>query len=68
MKLHERSTQRFVKEYANWKISILEDMARSFPEKEVTFNAHASIIRSWLKRWEQGMIPTDEIMAKIASF
>ena len=56
--------QRFVKEYANWKIAILEDMAKSFPEKEVG----ATIVRETYKKWENGLVPTDEVMRKISEF
>lgn len=67
MKLHERSRQRFVKEFANWKISVLEDMIKSFPEKEALNRASIAIIRNQVNGWELGMVTTDEIMAKIAS-
>ena len=68
MKLHEKSSQRFVKEYANWKISILEDMAKSFPEKEAFYTAGAVIIRETVKKWDRGMVRTDEVMRKISDF
>ena len=61
-----KSTQRFVKEYANWKIAILEDLIKSFPEKEVLNRASIAIIRNQVNGWESGMITTDEVMAKIA--
>lgn len=68
MKLHERSKQRFVKEFANWKISILEDLIKSFPEKEAINRAHILLIRCAVRRWEDGLITTSEIMAKIAEY
>lgn len=68
MKLHEKSSQRFVKEYANWKVSILKDMAKSFPEKEMFFKAGAVIVQETVKKWEQGLITTDEVMKKISDF
>lgn len=68
MKLHEKSTQRFVKEYANWKISILEDLAKSFPEKETMLKVNIVIIRENVKGWERSLITTDEVMRKIAEF
>lgn len=68
MKLHEKSKQRFVREYANWKISVLEDLAKNFPEKEVLNRASIAIIRSQVNGWELGMVTTDEIMAKIAEY
>jgi hypothetical protein len=68
MKLHEKSKQRFVREYANWKISALEDLAKSFPEKEVLNRASIAIIRNQVNGWELGMVTTDEIMAKIAEY
>lgn len=63
-----KSTQRFVKEYANWKISILEDMAKSFPEKREFYVAGIVIIKKYVERWENGLITTDEVMRKIADF
>ena len=68
MKLHERSTQRFVKEYANWKISILEDMAKCHPEKAAFYTASATIVRETYKKWENGLVMTDEAMRKISDF
>ena len=68
MKLHEKSTQRFVKEYANWKISILEDQAKSFPQMETTLRVNIVIIRETVKGWERSLITTDEAMRKIAGF
>lgn len=62
------SKQRFVKEYANWKISVLEDLIKSFPEKEVTNRAYISLIRCAVRRWEDGLVTTDEVMTKIASY
>ena len=60
--------QRFVKEYANWKIAILEDMAKSFPEKEAFDKVGATIVRETYKKWENGLVPTDEVMRKISEF
>ena len=68
MKLYEKSSQRFVKEYANWKVSILKDMAKSFPEKEMFYKAGAVIIQEIVNKWERGLIPTDEVMKKISDF
>lgn len=62
------SKQRFVREFANWKISVLEDMIKSFPEKEVVNRAYISLIKCAVRRWEDGLITTDEIMAKIAEY
>lgn len=68
MKLHEKSKQRFVKEFANWKISVLEDLIKSFPEKEVTNRTYISLIRCAVRGWENGLVTTDEVMSKIASY
>lgn len=68
MKLHERSTQRFVKEYANWKISILEDMAKCYPEKALILTANITVIKETVKGWDRGYIMTDEVMRKISEF
>ena len=68
MKLHEKSTQRFVKEYANWKISILEDMAKHHPEKALTLTANITVIKEMVKGWERSLITADEVMRKISEF
>ena len=68
MKLYERSTQRFVKEYANWKISILEDMAKHHPEKALILTANITVIKEMVKGWERSYITADEVMRKIAEF
>lgn len=68
MKLHERSTQRFVKEYANWKISILEDMAKHHPEKALILMANITVIKEMVKGWERSLITADEVMRKISEF
>lgn len=62
------SKQRFIKEYANWKISVLEDLIKNFPEKEVPNRAYISLIRCAVRRWEEGLITTDEVMKKIADY
>lgn len=75
MKLHERSSQRFVKEYANWKISILEDMAKSHPEKALILTANITVIKENItvikeniKGWDRGYVTTDEVMRIISEF
>lgn len=68
MKLHERSTQRFVKEYANWKISILKDMAKHHPEKALILTANITVIKEMIKGWERSYITADEVMRKISEF
>lgn len=68
MKLHERSSQRFVKEYANWKISILEDLAKSHPEKALILTANITVIKENIKGWERSYITTDEVMRIISEF
>lgn len=68
MKLHERSSQRFVKEYANWKISILEDLAKSYPEKALILTANITVIKENIKGWERSYITTDEVMRIISEF
>lgn len=68
MKLHERSTQRFVREYANWKISVLESLMANHPEKTISLTANIVIIRETVKGWERSFITTDEAMRKIAEF
>jgi len=65
MKLHERSSQRFVKEFANWKISVLKDMAKSFPERADSFKADIERIEKTYKGWDRGLITTKETMSII---
>lgn len=59
-------TQRFVKEYANWKVEILEDMAKCHPEKALILTANITVIRETYKKWENGLVMTDEVMRKIS--
>lgn len=68
MKLHERSTQRFVKEYANWKVSILKDMAKWTPDEKraEAFKGRIYYIEKTYSRWKDGIILTDEAMKLIA--
>lgn len=60
------TAQRFVKEYANHKIKIYNDLARSFPDREMTITVKIALIKAYVSKWEQGMIMTDEVMIKIA--
>lgn len=62
------TTQRFVKEYANWKIGILEDMKKNFPEKELILTAHIVVIKENVKGWERSLVTTDEVMRKISEY
>lgn len=61
-----RSKQRFVKEYANWKISVLEDLAKEFPEKAMLLTADMVCIRKAVEGWERNLITTNEVMKKIS--
>lgn len=60
------SKQRFVKEYANYKIAILEDLAKPFPEKRDLCSANVTVINKVVRDWERGCIMTDEAMRIIA--
>lgn len=62
------SKQRFVKEYANWKVGILEDLMKHYPSKEMMLTINITIIKETVKGWERGYVTTDEVMAKIAEF
>ena len=68
MKTIERSKQRFVKEYANFKIGVLTDLMKNFPEKTVLLTANIAVIKSLVKRWDDGLVTTDEAMKTIAEF
>lgn len=65
MKLHEKSSQRFVKEFANWQISVLKDMAKSFPDKADSINEDIERIEKVYKGWESGLVTTKEVMGII---
>lgn len=60
------SRQRFVKEYANWKIGVLESMAENFPEKAFHLTVQKTLIKECVKKWERNMVTTDEAMKYIA--
>lgn len=66
MKKHEASTQRFVREYANYKISIFKSLAETFPDKAESLNGNCVYISRMVDRWDAGMILTDEVMELIA--
>lgn len=66
MKPHERSTQRFVREYANYKVSILKSLADGFPDKAEALQGRCIYIERLVKRWEDGLVLTDECMELIA--
>lgn len=68
MKIYEKSSQRFVKEYANWKVSILKDLAKSHPDEDRAeqLNGRAIYIERMYNRWKDGMVTTNEVMALIA--
>lgn len=66
MKLHEKSSCRFVKEYCNYKISILKDMARCHPEHADEFNGTIVYIERIYRDWSRSFIMTDEVMGLIA--
>lgn len=57
---------RFVKEYANYKTSVLEDLAKAFPEKAEPLNGRIIYINNLVQRWQDGLILTDECMELIA--
>ena len=66
MKLHEKSTQRFVKEYCNYKISWLKDLARQHPEHADEFKGRIVYIERRYKDWETYIMGVDEAMRLIA--
>ena len=66
MKLHEKSSCRFAKEYANYKISILKDIARCHPENTDAINGRIIYIERRYQDWKNGYMMTDEMMRLIA--
>lgn len=59
---------RFVREYANYKIRILKDLARSHPDEQKAEKllARAGSIEHFYSKWRNGFILTDELMELIA--
>ena len=62
------SKQRFVKEYANFKINVLTSLMKNFPEKTVLLTANIVVIKRLVKDWERSLVTTDEVMRRIAEF
>lgn len=62
------STHRFVKEYANYKISLLKELAKWHPDesKAEALNGRIYYIGKLVQRWQDGLIRTDECMKLIA--
>lgn len=62
----KQPTFRFVKEYANYKIRMNQDLAKNFPDMADALNGSTVYIRSIYSKWDSGLIRTDEAMALIA--
>lgn len=62
----KQPTFRFVKEYANYKIKMNQDLAKSFPDMADALNGNTVYIRSIYSKRDSGLIKTDEAMALIA--
>lgn len=62
------ATHRFVREYANYKIRTLEDLAKWSPDesKASALKGRAYYIGKLVQRWQDGIILTDECMKLIA--
>lgn len=62
------SKRRFVTEYANYKISLLEEMAKWHPDadKAEAMRGRIYYINKLVQRWQDGIILTDECMELIA--
>ena len=43
-------------------------MAKCHPEKAAFYTAGATIVRETYKKWENGLVMTDEAMRKISDF
>ena len=65
MKPNEKSTQRFVKEYANWAIRNLEEM-KKYREGWTCFDDDIGRIKKTVEAWENGIIDTREAMRVIS--
>ena len=63
-----RSRQRFVKEFANWKIGVLKDLAKYHPDKLKSDELKGRIyyINRLYGKWEDGLMMTTEVMKLIA--
>lgn len=66
MKLHEKSSCRFAREYANYKISILKEIAIRHPEDADSLNGRIIYIERRYQDWKNGYMMTDEMMRLIA--
>ena len=66
MKSFEKSSCRFVKEYANYKISIVKDLKRSFPDNKIN-DLTLERIETTLKTFSRHLISVDEAMREIAN-
>ncbi len=62
------SKQRFVKEYANFKINVLTSLMKNFPEKTVLLTANIVVIKRIVRDWERSLVTTDEAMRRISEF
>lgn len=62
----KQPTFRFVREYANYKIKMNQDLAKNFPDMADALNGNTVYIRSIYSKWDSGLIRTDEAMALIA--
>lgn len=66
MKDFEKTYCRFVKEYANYKISIVKDLKRSFPDDKIN-DLILERIEITLKAFSRHLISVDEAMREIAN-
>lgn len=66
MKNFDKSSCRFVKEYANYKISIVKDLKRSFPDNKIN-DLTLERIETTLKAFSRHLISVDEAMREIAN-
>lgn len=60
------SVQRFVVEYANYKIRLYKDLLKCFPEKQKETDGKIDTINSIVDLYERYMISVDECMQKLS--
>lgn len=62
MKENCNMSQRFVKEFANYKIREMDEMERDFPSLKEKHDEAKAKISKMLTAWERQMVTTREIM------
>ena len=54
--------ERFIREYANYKIRQYEELAKDYPEKRTYASAQIWLINHYVKLRKDGLISVDEVV------